>query len=158
METKKYNTHGIISMVLFLISMGIGVASVAIYSVFMSLVSVLITALALIVVSICYCSKCKCRTNCNHLIFGKISVLFSKPNAGKYTGNDLVIGTLLPILVAIAFPQYWLVKSPNLLIAYWVIMIVAGLEIYFFVCTSCFNDKCSMCRNKKMKENYNAAV
>ncbi len=129
MDNKKYNVHGIISIVLIFISFGIGIASIAIYSVFVSLISALTIILAFITISIIYCSKCKCRDNCNHLIIGKISIRFSKFNS-------------------VGLPQNWLIKNPTLIILYWGFIVLAGLEVYFFVCNNCLNDKCSMCRKK----------
>jgi hypothetical protein len=148
MEKKRFNIHGIISILLFFIVMGIGVVSIAIHSISLSLISLLTISLALVAASIFYCSKCKCRNNCNHWIFGKISILLSKYNPEKYTNYDLILGTIMPFLIAIAFPQYWLVKSPVLFVSYWGLSIIAGLDIYFFVCNNCLNDKCSMCRKK----------
>lgn len=146
MDNKKHNIHGIISIVLVFLSFGIGVVSIAIYSVIVSLISVLTIILAFVTISMIYCSKCKCRNNCNHLIIGKISTLFSKFNPDKYTKKDLIWGVIVPMFIAIGLPQYWLIKNPTLIILYWGVIVLAGLEVYFFVCNNCLNDKCSMCR------------
>jgi hypothetical protein len=149
MDNKKYNVHGIISIVLIFISFGIGIASIAIYSVIVSLINLLTIFLAFVTISIVYCSKCKCRDNCNHLIIGKISILFSKFNPDKYKNKDLILGVMIPMLIAIGLPQYWLINNPTLLFLYWGFIVLAGLEVYFFVCNNCLNDKCSMCRKKQ---------
>lgn len=145
---KKYNIHGIISISLIFISFGIGVVSIAPYSILLSIVALLIIVLAIFTVSIVYCSKCNCRDYCNHYIFGKISVLVSKKNLKQYNSIDMLLGVVLPLGIAIAFPQYWLFKNSILLICYWAIIAIAGLEVMFFVCPRCKNDKCSMCKNK----------
>lgn len=148
MNNQKYNIHGFVSTLLIFISFGIGIASIAYYSIWLSIVSLFTIVMSFLIISVFYCSKCKCRDKCNHLILGKISILFTKSNPGKYTFNNLIAGVIVPMLIVIALPQYWLFKQPVLLISYWIIFAFAGLEIYFFICTRCLNDKCSMCRNK----------
>jgi hypothetical protein len=152
MNSKKNNIHGIISLILFFITLGIGVASIVIYSVFIGFISFFTILIALIMVSILYFSKCKCRDNCNHVIIGKISVLLSKYKPGNYKSNDLVFGIIIPMFIAIALTQYWLLKTPMLFIFYWVVFVLAIVEIYFFVCNNCLNKKCSMCRHKSLKQ------
>jgi hypothetical protein len=148
MGNKKHNIHGIISMILVFTSFGIGIATVAKYSVFAGLISGLAIILAFAAISMFYCSKCKCRNNCNHLIIGKVSLMLSKFKPVNYTNKDLILGVMVPMIIAIGLPQYWLVKNPTILIVYWGLMGLAGLEVFFFVCNNCLNDKCSMCRIK----------
>lgn len=145
---KSYNLHGIISLFLFLIAFAVGIAAIVPYSILLGFASLAIDVAALIVISVVYCSKCPCRDNCNHLIVGKLSVLFSKKRTGEYNTFDLVVGVVIPVLVALSFPQYWLFKNMTLLLIYWGCIAIAGIEIYFFVCSKCNNTKCTMCRNK----------
>jgi len=149
MQNRKNNIHGYISVILFFISCGIGVVSIAYSSLLFGLLDILVIGLAFVIIAITYCSKCKCRESCNHWIFGKISILFSKSNTDKYTSFDLLI-TLISMGVVLALPQYWLLKIPFLFFSYWIVLAIAFFEILFFVCNKCENDKCSMCRNKQI--------
>ena len=148
MQNRNYNIHGYISVTLFFAALFTGFYSISIYSLLIASIYMVVCFAALSVVAASYCSKCRCRNNCNHWIIGKLSVLFSKPKDGAYTMSDLFIKTLFPLALIIAFPQYWLIKSLVLFITYWAVSLVAGIEIYFFVCNKCLNAKCSMCRNK----------
>lgn len=147
MKNKKSNIHGIISIIMYLLTFGIGVYSVVLYSLLLGLLYFLFIVYAFIAVAVVYCSKCQCREHCNHIIIGKISVLASKKNNSPYTLFDIVIG-LAPMLLAIIFPQYWLIHNPALITGFWLLLLTGGLEAYLFVCNKCMNYKCKMCRNK----------
>jgi hypothetical protein len=146
---KKYNIHGIVAMVLFLISFGVGVVAVSKYSIALGTVALFLVLLSFVSVSVIYCSKCKCRNNCNHVIFGKISILLSKYNPDNYILFDVIVG-LLPMLIAIVFPQYWIVKNITFVLCYWIPMVIGGLEAFIFLCPKCLNSKCKMCRDTKI--------
>ena len=145
---KRLNFHGIKSAVMYFMAFGIGIASVIKYSVVMGIISFILVVLALVCVSLVYCSKCNCRTNCNHWILGKMSVLLSRQREGTYTSYEIIFGLVVPLVIAIAFPQYWLIKNNVLFFIYWGLMIIAGLEVYLFVCKQCSNKKCALCRTK----------
>jgi hypothetical protein len=150
--SKRNTILGIVSMLLMLTSFGIGVASIAPYSIALSLIALLITIVAISTISGIYCSKCTCRDNCIHYLFGKISVLLSKKNPEQYNSFDLIVGVVLPMGMAIAFPQYWLFKNTTLLISYWILLAIAGLDVSIFVCNKCKNVKCSMCKNSLVRQ------
>jgi len=147
MGNQKYNIHGIISIVLFLISFGIGVVSVSLQTLILGIFYLLLIVLAFIVTAIFYCSKCLCRDHCNHIFIGKISILFSKKKAISYNVFDIILG-ITPMIAAIVFPQFWLIQNPIMFVSFWCFLIIAGLEVYFYVCNKCRNFNCKMCRNK----------
>jgi hypothetical protein len=151
MQSRRYSIHGYISVALFFAALLFGFYAVLIFSPVVAAIYLLLSFAAFSIVAAFYCSKCKCRKNCNHWIIGKLSVLLSKPKEGDYTKSDLFLKTLFPLAIMIAFPQFWLIKSFSLFIIYWALSFVAGIEIYAFVCNKCLNAKCSMCRNKFSK-------
>lgn len=150
MQNQKHNIHGYVSVALFFAALFIGFYAISIFSLVIALIYIVVCFAAFSILAASYCSKCKCRNNCNHWIIGKLSVLLSKPKEGDYTLSDLFIKTLFSLALIIAFPQYWLIKSLGLFITYWAVSLAAGMEVYFFVCNKCLNTKCSMYRNKAL--------
>ena len=105
-------------------------------------------SVSFLIVIYSYCTKCKCHEkNCAHLIVGPIAKFMPKREMNKYTIMDY-IGVFIPILLIILIPQYWLFKSIILLFLFWILLIVAFIEIIGFVCKTCGNDNCLLCRNK----------
>jgi hypothetical protein len=147
-QNKKNKFHGYISIVFFFISIIIGIISIVPYSLHAALLNALTVFIMIFSVSFYYCSKCPTRELCNHWLFGKVSKLVSKYKPENYNTFDLLFGTILPLAIVVLMPQFWLLKSPVLLLLYWSFMALAVVDVVFFVCTKCENQKCGMCRNK----------
>jgi hypothetical protein len=140
--------HGYTSIILFFAAIATGIYAIAFYSITMAILNAIFLILMILSVSFYFCSKCPVRERCGHWIFGKVSQLVSKFKNEKYNTFDMVFGTMLPIVIVILLPQYWLIKTPLLLVVYWGLMAIAGIQVSFFVCTRCDNHKCVMCKNK----------
>ena len=145
----KIKIHGIISLLLFAGALLISFYAIQKYSIIMALSYLLIVIISSLIIIYSYCAKCKCHEkNCAHLIVGPIAKLLPKRKMGKYTLLDY-IGVFIPILLIFFLPQYWLFMDKVLLILFWILSIIAVIEIIGFVCKSCENDNCLLCRNKK---------
>ena len=144
----KINIHGVVSLLLFLDATTVAFIAILNKSMVMAGVYLLLFIAFLMIVSIVYCSKCSCRQNCNHLIIGWISQKLSKRKYGKYTNNEIIFGVFLPLIPTLVIPQFYLYHNTLYLILYWVLSIVAALEISFYVCRGCKNTKCLMCKQK----------
>lgn len=143
------NLHGIISIILAFSAFGLGAIQISFSSVLTSVVYLLIIFIFVLITAKNYCAKCNSREYCNHYIFGKISVFLTEPDSSEYKMSDyLSVGVTL--ISVILFPQFWLFENPVLLLIFWFLLIVAGLEIYFYVCNRCINKKCAICG--KLKE------
>ncbi|MBN2008910.1 hypothetical protein JW960_06155 [candidate division KSB1 bacterium] len=141
--------HGIVSLIFVLISFIIGVNAIAYDSVILSAVNAFSILAFFYVVPVTYCAKCRTREQCNHYIFGKISVMLSKFRDEPYRPADW-LPVVLIMLAIIVLPQYWLAKHVYLLVSYWVLFAVAGIEVLTFICPNCLNQKCALCRNRAM--------
>jgi len=87
-----------------------------------------------------YCAKCPCKAHCAHVIPGKLARNINR-QPGPYTTLEQVV--VVTALVAIlGLPQPWLWRSLWLFIAYWVLALVAFVEILSFVCRTCGNVHC----------------
>jgi hypothetical protein len=146
--THKMNIHGIISILLIFDATAVALISIAQQSVFMAGIYLFLFLAFLIIVSIIYCSKCKCRDRCNHLIIGWLSQKLSKKKYGNYTAKNLVLGVIIPILPLLVIPQFYLYHNLFYLLLYWILFGVAAVEINLYVCRGCRNTKCSMCKQK----------
>ena len=131
-------------MLLFIASTGIADYALFNYSKLLGLIYLMIIILAFSFIALTYCTKCPIRERCNHLIPGFVSKL-RKYNSSSYTNLDIV-STLFAVLVIITFPQYWMFESFYLFLIFWFLMLIAGIEIFFFVCSKCGNMKCALCR------------
>jgi hypothetical protein len=142
------NTHGLIS--LFLIFMAIAVALGAVFP-----KSLALGALYLVIVAVCfanilisYCAKCPCRDkDCSHVIPGKLTKYLPKRKEGPYSFAD-ILSTLLSIGAILVIPHLWLVYNIFSLVLFWVLIVVAALEIIFLVCPDCSNAYCFLCTRK----------
>ena len=141
------NLHGIISIVFYFAAFGIGFISILQVSQILSVIYLLVIIAFTLIISLTYCRKCSVRNNCIHHIFGKISETLSKPNPKEYNFWDF-IAVAVPTAAVIIFPQFWLIDNIVFLLFFWLFTVIAGLEVWFFVCNKCLNKKCAMCRNK----------
>jgi len=142
------NVHGIISILLAFSAVSIGMLSIALSSVLIAFIYLLLIVTVVLIVARNYCAKCTSRENCNHIIFGKISVFLTEPNKDTYNIADSIC-VAVPMAVVFLFPQFWLIENIPLFIVFWLLMSIAGVEVYCYVCNRCLNKKCSLCRNKK---------
>ena len=89
-----------------------------------------------------YCAKCICRKDaCSHVFPGKLTSLLPARKQGSYAFMDY-LGTALPLVALFGFPQCWLWKSKAVFIAYWILILLGLIEIFFLVCRDCRNENC----------------
>lgn len=140
---------GINSLFLFTAAIIIGLSVIYGVSSILGLIYLLLIPISIIIIIYSYCTKCPQKeNNCAHVFPGMIS-RFMPDREGRYNKHD-IMGTIIPVLVLILFPQYWLWQKKNLFILFWVLIIIAFIEIVVFVCKSCENRHCSLCRKKYM--------
>lgn len=139
--------HGIISIILAGIAIFIGFLAVFDANQSIALIFLLTIVIGFIIIAYSYCSKCASRDNCAHVIIGKITKLLPGRRQTNYTFWDYA-GVIVPFVLILIVPQIYLIKHLWMLISFWVLLVIAGLEVNIFVCTMCSNSKCSMCKNK----------
>ena len=111
-EIKKINFHGILSLIIFITAIGISSINIFFYSRLFGIIYLSIIPFLFLSVIYFYCSKCPHVEDgsCRHFIFGKIAKIFQNRANEKYNIVDY-IGTIIPILGIVAFPQFWLIKN-----------------------------------------------
>ncbi len=142
----RVNIHGYISILIFLIALGIGDYNFFKESVFWGVVYASVVVFGFMSISFTYCTKCIIRSNCKHFFPGLISQLVKHKNKA-YTKADFIV-TIISVVLMIALPQYWLFEKIKYFIVFWILIIIAGVEVIFFVCKTCGNKKCAMCKFK----------
>jgi len=142
--------HGIISIILAGIAIFIGTIALFYENYRLALVYILCLVSGFFIISYSYCTKCQGRTKCAHVVFGKITKLFPVRKQSNYSFLDY-LGVVIPILFIVVFPQMYLLKNIWMFIAFWILLIVAILEINRFVCIVCTNSKCLLCKNECIK-------
>lgn len=144
----KKRFHGVFSICLLTVALIIGGFSIYQANLVLCLVYFILIPLSFLIVIYSYCTKCPHvgDNSCRHVIFGKIAKLF-KQKTGKYTKFEL-IETLFPLMIIVMFPQYFLFKTPILMIIFWLLAVIAAVEVFLFVCRGCYNKNCINCPNK----------
>ena len=138
--------HGVFSLIL--ISAAVVMALVYLFGVALGwgLIYLGIVVLANPLVLYSYCSKCLCRDDaCSHVLPGKLARLLPLRESGPYTLMDY-LGTALPLIALIGFPQFWLWQNRTALIFFWIMIVIGLIEILIFVCRDCSNTNCLNCK------------
>lgn len=142
--------HGIFSIILAGISIILGAYSVISASLVIGLLYSLLTIMFFLLIVYSYCCKCSCRKySCGHVILGKIAECLPNRKQEKYSNVD-ILGVIISLVFIIGFPQYWLLKQIIIFTIFWGLLIVSGIEISMFVCATCKNERCSLCRGCKV--------
>ncbi|MDY6903651.1 MAG: hypothetical protein SWH61_03100 [Thermodesulfobacteriota bacterium] len=141
----KKRFHGIFSIVLLIATIAVGLYQVWIHSMAMGGLYILIILLAWPVMIYSYCAKCECRENgCRHVFVGGMTRLLPARQNTPYSAMDY-LGLTVCLAAILGFPQYWLWQSPLMWIIFSVLPLLAGIEIWLFVCKGCGNTKCPIC-------------
>jgi hypothetical protein len=143
----KKNTHGVISLVIAGIAIIIAFISIFLNSVSIAILYLIVLMIASFAVSYFYCLKCTARTNCAHVLPGKLTNLFASPKSKNYNFLDYFV-TVTALLLIAGIPQYWLIKRMELFFIFWGLLGVAFVEVRSYVCTRCNN---SLCPGNKKK-------
>jgi hypothetical protein len=140
--------HGVFSLVLVAVSLMIGVYVLISDSIITGIVYMAVIAVSIAVILYSYCSKCECRLNsCGHVVPGKLTRFLPDRTDRAYNIFDY-FGVLLPLAVIILLPQLSLWKNKILFSLFWVLFVIALIEIFFFVCNACGNEKCPICNKQ----------
>jgi hypothetical protein len=139
MQSKR---HGLISLSLIGIAIFIAAFIAATLNILLMAGFLLFSVLAFVVIIFTYCAKCACKHHCPHLIPGKIAKTINRL-PGPYSKIELIIlGIALCVLLLL--PNIWLRQNINALILYWVLVILAIIEIRKYVCKPCGNINCPL--------------
>jgi len=133
--------HGIVSLLLIFIAVGTGALAVSYASATYTVIYIGIFLAGMGCILHFYCLKCPCRSDCAHILPGKVADLLPERESHRYTALDLT-ATVVSLGVIILFPQYWLWKQKAFFIAFWIIFLAGTVEILFFVCKTCKNEQC----------------
>lgn len=149
----KEKIHGIISLFLFSGTAVISFIGINKFSTKFAIEYLLIVIISFLIIIYSYCTKCKCHEyNCLHIIPGFIVKILPKRKTGKYLFWDY-IGVIIPMVLIIFIPQYWLIKNMILFLIFWTLLIIALVEIINIVCKACINDNCLLCKNRSINKN-----
>lgn len=135
--------HGVVSI--GLIGVAIVIAAVVMFraSWELGLVYVAGCAVAPLGIVYAYCAKCSCRSKCAHVVFGKLAEAFTDRQPGSYTKAEIAV-VVLALLWLLGLPQVWLWRSAGPFAAFWVLNIVAVVQIRLAVCPACDNVYCPL--------------
>ncbi len=145
--------HGVTSLFLICASIGIVFFGIYRFSSGFAWAYALVVGAGMVLLLFSYCAKCPCRDGkCSHVLPGLATRLLPKRKTASYTTIDYT-GLIIPLTVIFLYPQYWLIKTPSLLAAFWIIAAVAIIEISTCICTKCENTNCPLCRSEAKKLN-----
>ena len=143
----KTHKHGIISIILFFFAIVLGTIAIINISFFIAKIYIILVIVGFLSVIYSYCTKCEARFNCGHVILGKIAKWLPKRKNTNYSFWDY-LGVIIPMLIIILYPQVWLWKIKWMFVLFWLLCGISVFVISFYVCTSCKNSKCALCKGK----------
>ncbi|MZP29034.1 hypothetical protein GTO91_04825 [Heliobacterium undosum] len=136
--------HGVLSIGLIGLAFVLGFVALLPYSSSIAFGYLLVLVLAVPVIVFSYCSKCLCRVYaCGHVFPGKLTLWLPERKSDAYGLADYT-GVIVPLLLMVGIPQYWLWKHTYLFSAFWVLLAIAVAEIRAFVCKGCGNEHCPL--------------
>ena len=133
--------HGISSLGLVLAAITLAAVGIFQISWVVGVVYLVSCAVASLTILYVYCAKCPCPMHCGHVFPGKIVLYFKSRTPGTYKNAELIV-TGLALTLLIGFPQAWLWQHPGLLIAFWLMVAIAVIQIRTVVCRICDNIYC----------------
>ncbi len=148
-----YKIPGVTSIVLGGAAFGLAVFLLLQFSIILGVVYLLFMPIMFLNILYQYCRKCPHvpEGTCRHVLFGAIvKRFFTAIEPALYTQKEL-IRMIIPFVLYILFPQYWLFQHTSLFILYWGLMASAITIIRLGVCTSCKNSFCFFCKNKEFR-------
>ena len=144
-EKMKGNFHGVFSLLLIFAAVLIALSYMLWISPGWGFIYLSIIIIANPIVLFAYCAKCLCRNDaCSHVFPGKLTRLLPARIQGPYSFKDY-FWTSLSLAALLGFPQIWLWHSAVLFFGYWLLLLLALVDILFFVCRRCRNENCPMC-------------
>ncbi len=141
----KNKFHGIMSVVLFYAALATGCAAVFRGSLTFGFIYAVLVLLWPLPVAWVFCAKCSCRLDCGHVFIGAITRILPERKQGPYSVWEIIC-SVVPLLLVVAFPQYWLWGNTAALVVFWALVVLAVVEIKLGVCTACPNSRCPLFR------------
>ncbi len=139
-------THGVISSILLDIPIVLAMIYILLQSFIAGIIYAVGCFIAMVGMIYSYCAKCVCSTaDCGHIFPKYVAKFLPKRKSGKYVFGDY-LGLFVSFGFIVIYPQLWIYKNSLLLIAFWIPILLSGLEIYFFLCKKCENRNCKMRR------------
>ncbi|MBI9052061.1 MAG: hypothetical protein JEZ00_21785 [Anaerolineaceae bacterium] len=139
MKTKH---HGILSLSFVGMAIAIAGYTAARLNILLLIGYLVFSLLAFITVITAYCSKCPCKTHCAHVLPGLLAGRIDR-QPGPYTKLELTL-LLLAIAILLILPNVWLWHFLHWMVIYWLVAIIAIIEIRQYVCKPCGNVFCPL--------------
>ncbi|TAJ45622.1 hypothetical protein [Methanofollis fontis] len=135
---------GIAALILFTVAVLIGALAMAGRALVFAADYLAGTAFLAVVMIAAWCTKCQARKEgCAHALPGLIAGCLPARWQGPYTLLDHA-GVLIPALIILLAPQYWLLQNPAYFVVFWALVITAALLNRRTVCPDCTNRECPL--------------
>jgi hypothetical protein len=151
-ESMNRQQHGMLSLVLLGASAVLAFFFIGRSSILLAILYGCVLGLSGIAILYSFCAKCMCRdTTCGHVIPGLLTHYLPRRVSGRYSRADLA-GIILPVIVSLAYPQYWLIGNLWGWSAFWIVTIGALVEIRLYVCSGCTHRYCPARRSPPLEQ------
>jgi len=145
MKNSKF--HGVTSVILAGIAIAIAVIAMFQSAIWAGIGYVFFCIIASTIIIYGFCAKCPCKEQCGHIFPGKAAMLF-KRQPGPYSKIE-IYALILSLLLLVGLPQPALWRQPVMLIAFWILLCIAGIQARSMVCRTCSNIYCPLNKTKE---------
>lgn len=145
-----YRIPGLSSIILFFIATGIAVYQLFTVSLLSGAIYFIFLPLGFLILLYFYCRKCPhvMDNSCRHVLFGWIvRKMYAPLKPSGYKPKEIIFA-LSPLVLLVAFPQYFLLRRFSLFVCYWILMLIAVIIVLKGVCPACRNTNCKFCPNR----------
>ena len=134
-------TYGILGLVMITAAFLVGLYGILQYSGTAACIYLIGSIAVYLIFVYAFCAKCPVRNNCNHVVMGMVTHFIPNRTTGAYSRCDL-LGTLLFFAFVALFPQYWLIRTPMLMLVFWILFVGNLVITHYRCCKGCGNIYC----------------
>jgi len=138
MSAKRYGFIGLLMLIAAVLT---GLSATLLYSVTAAAIYLVGSIAVFLIFVYAYCAKCPVRDDCTHLLQGRLTRLMPGRTTGAYSRSDL-LGLVVFFGFVALFPQVWLIRTPVLMLVFWILFLGNLVITHYGCCRGCGNISC----------------
>jgi len=135
--------YGVIGFSMLAATILTGLYGISVYSMAAAGIYLAGCVMVLIAFIYAYCIKCPIRDRCVHIVMGLMTRMMPDRPARPYTRWELAV-VIAFFGFVVLFLQYWLIRSPAVMLVFWVLFIGGSVLNHYTLCNGCGNRFCRL--------------